>query len=142
MMRVGMTVLREDPESALSPHFAKAKWLLVCGEEDPVLRRNESLRAREVVEAFEAAGCSDVICAALGPGALRHLEDAGIRAWYGPEGVPAGTLLGRLERGELARALEAHPADESAGGPEPGAGRRHRHRHGPGCRERGRGCHR
>lgn len=120
MMRVGMTVLREDPESSLAPHFAKAKWLLVRGDGEPVLRRNELLRAREVVEVFEAAGCSDVICAALGPGALQHLEEAGIRAWYGPEGVPAGKLVGRLERGELARALEAHPADRPAGGPQPG----------------------
>ena len=109
MRKLGLTVLKEDPQSPLSPHFGMAKWIMI---HDPTsgassFVRNTGLNGRAVVEELVRHGCTDAIFASIGDGALRHLDAAGIQGWYGPADQPSTELSRRLEQGELRRATSA-----------------------------------
>lgn len=106
MSKVGFTTLLKREDSALSPHFGKAKWIAVRNGEsgDMTFEQNIALNGRAVVDIMARHGCTDAVFTNIGPGALQHLEQAGIRGWIGPAGVPLPQLLERLGRGELKRA--------------------------------------
>jgi predicted Fe-Mo cluster-binding NifX family protein len=116
MSKVAFTTLLKREDSALSPHFGKAKWIVVRdGESGEIaVEQNTGLNGRAVVDIMARHGCSDAVFTSIGPGASRHLEQAGIRGWIGAAGVPLPQLLEMLERGEL------KPA-KAGGHPKPGA---------------------
>jgi len=121
MGKIGLPLLKKDLDSPCSPHFGVAKWILIhdtrTGED--LFERNEGLVGRAVVQLLERHGCKDAVFASIGPGALDHLQEAGIRGWYSPEKVPARELIERLGRGELERATGPR---EPAGGRLPSGG--------------------
>lgn len=106
MSKVAFTTLLKREDSALSPHFGKAKWIMVRdGESGEItFAQNTALNGRAVVDLMARYGCTDAVFTNIGPGALRHLEQSGIRGWIGPAGVPLPQVLERLTRGELKRA--------------------------------------
>jgi predicted Fe-Mo cluster-binding NifX family protein len=119
MRTVGMTLLRPDLQSPLSPHFGLATWLLIYDTqtEQKTFERNRLLMGKGVVDIFVQHRCTDAVFSNIGPGALEILRAAGIRAWYGPPDVPASQLIDRLEHGELEPAKDARPHDpEGASG--------------------------
>lgn len=105
MSKIGLTVLRDTPTSALSAHFGKAKWILI---HDSATGRSSFVRNRALVGAAVAQilaehECTDAVFAHIGPGGLNNLRTRGIRAWRGPKGVPAIEIIAKLQRGELRR---------------------------------------
>jgi predicted Fe-Mo cluster-binding NifX family protein len=109
MTKVGMTLLRSDWQSSLSPHFGMAGWLLIYDANTGrrTFERNRQLFGKGVVDMFVQHRCTDAVFSNIGPGALEILRAAGIRAWYGSPDVPASQLIDRLEQGELEPAIEA-----------------------------------
>jgi predicted Fe-Mo cluster-binding NifX family protein len=106
--RIGLTVVRPDAEAPLSPQFGLAGWVLICDADggEPIFERNPLLYGMGVVGILERHRCTDTVFSNIAPGALEALNAAGIRAWCGPEGVPATELIERLKSGELKRAGE------------------------------------
>ena len=125
MSKVGMTLLRPDWQSPLSPHFGLATWLLIYDTETDQknFERNRLLMGKGVVDVFAQHRCTDAIFSNIGPGALEILRAAGIRGWYGAADVPASELISRLKQGELEPANEARSHDHDRRG---GHGRRQR----------------
>jgi predicted Fe-Mo cluster-binding NifX family protein len=113
MKKVGMTLLRSDWQSPLSPHFGLATWLLICDTEtdQKTFERNRLLMGKGVVDVFVQHHCTDAVFSKIGPVALEILRAAGIRAWYGPLDVPASQLIDRLKQGGLEPAHEARSHD-------------------------------
>jgi predicted Fe-Mo cluster-binding NifX family protein len=70
------------------------------------LRKTGRCTGRGVVDILKRHRRTDVIFPNIGQGALRALKAAGIRAWCGPEGVPATELIERLKRGEVRKVGE------------------------------------
>jgi predicted Fe-Mo cluster-binding NifX family protein len=119
MSKVGLTLLRPDWQSPLSPHFGIATWLLIYDTEmdQKKFERNRLLMGKGVVDVFALHRCTDAVFSNIGPGALEILRAAGIRAWYGPPDIPASQLVDRLKQGELEPANEARSHDhESSSG--------------------------
>jgi predicted Fe-Mo cluster-binding NifX family protein len=140
MSKVAFTTLLNREDSALSPHFGMAKWILIRDDDDGQItfEQNTALNGRAVVDIMVRHGCTDAVFTHIGPGAFQHLEEAGIRGWIGPADMPLPQLLDHLSCGELARAQAPEPMPmATAGGLENRGGSR-----GPGFRgkERGRGC--
>lgn len=106
MSRIAFTTLLNREDSALSPHFGMAKWILIRDNDSgqTTFQQNTALKGRAVVDIMARHGCTDAIFTQIGAGAFRHLEQAGIRGWIGPADTPVPQLLERLGRGELARA--------------------------------------
>jgi len=109
MKKVGLTLLRPDWQSPLSPHFGIAAWMLIYDTRtiQKTFERNRLLMGRGVVDVFTQHHCTDAVFSNIGPGALEILRAAGIRAWYGPPDVPASQLIDRLKQGGLEPANEA-----------------------------------
>ncbi|HVN18677.1 MAG TPA: NifB/NifX family molybdenum-iron cluster-binding protein [Dongiaceae bacterium] len=111
MNTVAFTTLLNREDSALSPHFGKAKWILIRDSSGKItFEQNTVLNGRAVVDIMAKHGCTDAVFTHIGPGAFSHLQQAGIRGWIGPAATPVPELLERLGRGDLERAL----APESA----------------------------
>lgn len=119
MRKVGLTLLRPDWQSPLSPHFGVATWMLIYDTrtDQKTFERNRLLMGKGVVDVFAQHRCTDAIFSDIGPGALEILRATGIRAWYGPPDVPASRLIDRLKQGELEPANEArsHEHDCTSG---------------------------
>ena len=111
MSKIGCTVLLNRETSSLSPHFGKAKWVMITDRETgkSEFEQNFGMNGRAVVDILARHRCSDVIFAEIGPGALSHLKDTGIKAWFGPQGVGAPEVMEKLKRGELSAALAPSP---------------------------------
>jgi predicted Fe-Mo cluster-binding NifX family protein len=133
MSKIGLTLAKPEWTSPLAAHFGMAKWLLIYDTETQKkqFQQNKELIGRGVVAALEKHGCTDAIFSGIGPGALNHLNLAGIRGWYGSKRTPAHELVERLKRGELRRAEQ--PSEAGRGRGRRGEG------HGPGL-GRGGGC--
>jgi predicted Fe-Mo cluster-binding NifX family protein len=115
MRRIALAVLLNRPNSVLSPHFGKAKWIMIRDEDGQVsFEQNTALNGRAVVELMVKQGCTDAVFSHIGPGAFAHLEKAGIQGWLGPADMPVQELLEALGRGELEKARpseEEHPSE-------------------------------
>ena len=111
MSKVAFTTLLNRADSALSPHFGMAKWILVRDDDNGQItfEQNTVLNGRAVVEILVRHGCTDAVFTQIGEGAFHHLEQAGIRGWIGPAGTPVPQLLELLSRGELTRAQASEP---------------------------------
>ncbi len=102
MTKIGFTTLLNQDDSVLSPHFGKAKWVMIRDDSGKVtFVQNTGLSGGAVVNILQHHGCTEAVFAEIGPGAFRHLQQAGIRGWLGPANVPIAELLARLSRGEL-----------------------------------------
>jgi len=116
MSKIGFTTLLDRHDSVLSPHFGKAKWVLICDDDTGkvTFEQNTNLSGGAVVNILQRHGCTEAIFTEIGPGAFRHLQEAGIRGWVAPANVPITELLEKLTRRELPAAIE--PASHRAGG--------------------------
>lgn len=128
MSIVAFTTLLNREDSALSPHFGMAKWVLIRDDDHGriTFEQNTALNGRAVVDIMVRHGCSDAVFNHIGPGAFRHLEQAGIRGWIGPADLAVPQLLERLSHGELvqARTPEPLPTSTPGGLDSRGGGRR------------------
>ena len=105
MSKIAFTILLNRGDSALSPHFGMAKWVLIRDENGAItFEQNSGLNGRAVVNIMTKHGCTDAIFAEIGPGAFGHLEQAGIRGWIGPTDLRVPQLVESFLRGELPRA--------------------------------------
>jgi predicted Fe-Mo cluster-binding NifX family protein len=120
MSKIGFTTLLDRDDSVLSPHFGKAKWVMIRDRDaqQVTFEQNTALYGGAVVEILKTHGCTDAVFAEIGPGALRHLQQAGIRGWFAPANIPAPELLERLSRHELRAAVDVgeRHAGKPAGG--------------------------
>ena len=105
MSKIAFMTLLKRQDSKLSPHFGKAKWVMIADQEGgvPTFVQNTALNGRGVVDVLAANGCTDVVFSGIGAGALRHLQAAKIRGWIASGDVPVPDLRERFGRGELAR---------------------------------------
>jgi predicted Fe-Mo cluster-binding NifX family protein len=105
MSKVGFLTLLPKEDSALSPHFGKAKWVLVRdgGTSKITVEQNTALSGHAVVDILQRHACTDVVFTEIGPGAFRHLQEAGIRGWLAPANLPIPQLIERFDRGQLSR---------------------------------------
>lgn len=106
MSKIALMTLFKREDSTLSPHFGKAKWVMIVDLEGgvPTFVQNTGLNGRAVAEILAAHGCTDVVFSGIGAGALRHLQAANIRGWIASGDVPVTDLIERLRQGELQRA--------------------------------------
>jgi predicted Fe-Mo cluster-binding NifX family protein len=109
--KVAFTTLLKREDSALSPHFGLAKWVLIRDDDNGQItfKQNTALNGRAIVDILVQQGCTDAVFTQIGPGAFAHLEQAGIRQWIGAADVAVPQLLELLRRGELARAQPPQP---------------------------------
>jgi len=120
MSKMGFITLLDRDDSVLSPHFGKAKWIMIRDDDTGKLmfEQNTGLNGRAVVNILQRHGCTEAVFTEIGPGAFRHLREAGIRGWIAPANVPVTELLGRLSRRELPPATEPTSPGAGAGGGE------------------------
>lgn len=117
MSKIAFTTLLNREDSRLSPHFGKAKWVLIR-EEDArsTFEQNTGLNGRSVIDILLKHSCTDAVFTHIGAGAFAHLAEAGIRGWIGPDDMPVPELLDHLNRGELEMATAPEPDAETAHG--------------------------
>jgi predicted Fe-Mo cluster-binding NifX family protein len=103
MSKIAFMTLLDREDSALSPHFGKAKWMLIRDTEQGTSHfiQNHGLNGKSVVEQLLREGCSDVITSGIGQGAVENLTRANVRGWLAPAGVPALQLVEMLAGGSL-----------------------------------------
>lgn len=140
MSKIALMTLLNREDSSLSPHFGKAKWILVRDTEQGATEfiQNHGLNGKTVVEALLREGCTDVICSEIGQGAVENLKRAQIHGWLAPAGIPAPRLIEMLAAGSLQPVSatkqngegcgqHSHGVEHSGGG----CGCQHRHENGP-----------
>jgi predicted Fe-Mo cluster-binding NifX family protein len=139
MRKIALMALLNREDSALSPHFGKAKWIMIRDTEQGPSHfvQNHGLNGRTVVEALLREGCTDVICSEIGQGAVENLQRAQIHGWLAPAGVPAPRLIELLLAGSLqpVSATKQHRegcGQHSHGEAHPDGGCCRQHRHGNG----------
>ena len=95
MSKIAFMTLLNRGNSKLSPHFGKAKWLMVKDRESGASEfvQNTGLNGRAVVNILVAHGCTDVVFSEIGPGALARLQAESIRGWFAPSDVPVPELV-------------------------------------------------
>jgi len=115
MSKIAFMTLLKREDSKLSPHFGKAKWVMITHQDGgvPSFIQNTGLNGRAVVDILAANGCTDVVFSQIGPGALQHLEAANIRGWVANGDVPVPELLESFRRGELLKADTSTDAQQS-----------------------------
>jgi predicted Fe-Mo cluster-binding NifX family protein len=96
MSRVGLTVVRPDAESPLSPEFGLAGWVLICDTdgEQRVFERNRLLSGMGVVDILERHGCTDGIFSNIGQGAFEALKPSTFEDGSGQESQRLGSWSG------------------------------------------------
>lgn len=115
MSKLAFTTLLNRNDSILSPHFGKAKWIMIRDDAGTVgFEQNTDLNGRAVVDILRHAGCTDVISAEIGEGAFRNLQQTGIRSWLAPADVPVPQLVEMFAKGQLSPSTPT--AHDSGGG--------------------------
>jgi predicted Fe-Mo cluster-binding NifX family protein len=114
MSKLAFTTLLNRNDSILSPHFGKAKWIMMRDDAGTIsFEQNTALNGRAVADILRRAECTDVISAEIGEGAFRHLQQAGIRSWLAPGDIPVPRLVEMFKRGELS---PSSPGAHASGG--------------------------
>jgi predicted Fe-Mo cluster-binding NifX family protein len=115
MGKVGVMMSENRADAQMSSHFGKAEWIMVADTDNsvPTFVKNEALNGKCAAENVISQGCTDVILADIGDGALGHLQAAHIRAWAAPEPVVGDEALRMFREGQLppvpaARAATRH----------------------------------
>ncbi len=116
MAKLAVMMSSNEADGAMSLHFGKAEWVMVV---DPASRtaefaRNEGLNGRSAADLLICRGCTDVILADIGGGALARLQAANIRAWAVPGRVTGSKALCLFAEGKIPR-VPAAPAAASRG---------------------------
>jgi predicted Fe-Mo cluster-binding NifX family protein len=103
MAKVGVMMSADRADEKMSSHFGKAEWIMVADTDGPapVFVKNEALNGKGTVEIVIRLGCTDVILADIGDGALGQLQSANIRAWAAPESIAGSKALRMFEDGQL-----------------------------------------
>lgn len=103
MSKIGVMMSEDRAEGKMSPHFGKAKWILFVDTNDsiPTFQKNEALNGKGAVALVLQQGCSDVILADIGDGALGHLQAAHIRALATPAPITGNEALRMFKEGQL-----------------------------------------
>jgi predicted Fe-Mo cluster-binding NifX family protein len=104
---------------------------MICQDDsgEVAFEQNTGHSGRSVVEILQRHGCTDAVFTEIGPGALRHLQEAGIRGWFAPADAPVSQLLSRLRGAQLTAAEHATEGSGCAGRSErkgTGCGEAHR----------------
>lgn len=130
MRKIALMTLLNREDSSLSPHFGKAKWIMIRDLEHGPSRflQNHGLNGKSVVEQLQAEHCTDVICSEIGMGAVENLQRAQIRGWLAPAGVAAPLLVEMLVAGSLQPVSATHQHRQDSG------------RHSSGAEHSGGGC--
>jgi predicted Fe-Mo cluster-binding NifX family protein len=115
MSKVAFTTILDREDATLSDHFGAAPWVVIHDEEtaETIIQPNPGTDGRAVASLLTISDCTDVVCAEIGPVALKILWMIGVRAWHGPLGVPANELLAAFRRGELQAATPSAPGSVS-----------------------------
>jgi predicted Fe-Mo cluster-binding NifX family protein len=115
MSKIGVMMSENRADAQMSSHFGKAEWIMVIDTDNPVptFEKNVILNGKCASENVIRLGCTDVIVADIGDGALGHLQTAHIRAWAASEPVTGNEALRMLKEGKLppvpaARAASRH----------------------------------
>ena len=103
MSKIGVMMSANRADGQMSSHFGKAEWMMVSDAENavPVFVKNEGLNGRCAAEIVIGQGCTDVILADIGDGALGHLQEASIRVWASPAPVAGDEALRLFREGQL-----------------------------------------
>ena len=103
MSKIAAMTLLDREDSSLSPHFGKAKWIMIRDPQQSCWHflLNQALNGKGVVEELLRQGCTDVICSEIGAGAVENLKRAQIHGWLAPASVPASQLFQMLAEGLL-----------------------------------------
>lgn len=103
MSKIGVMMSADRADGRMSSHFGKAEWIMVADTENPVLEfvKNTGLNGKNVAEILIRQGCTDVILADIGDGALGHLQAAQICAWAAPEKIVGSEALRMFREGQL-----------------------------------------
>jgi predicted Fe-Mo cluster-binding NifX family protein len=118
MSKIGVMMSADRADAPMSSHFGKAEWIMVADTDNPVpmFVKNEALNGKSAVEIVIRQGCTDVILADIGDGALGHLQAAQIRAWAEPAPVAGDEALRMFRDGQLPRVPAARAATRDGGG--------------------------
>ena len=145
MSKIALMTLLNREDSTLSPHFGKAKWIMIRDTEHGPSHfvQNHGLNGKTVVEELLREGCTDVICSEIGQGAVENLKRAQIHGWLASADIPAPRLVEMLAAGSLQPVSATKQHGEGCGQHE--HGEKHssdgcgcQHRHGDG--HTGGGC--
>jgi len=103
MAKIGVMMSADRADEKMSSHFGKAEWIMVADTESGISEfvKNEALNGKGAVEIVIRMGCTDVVLADIGDGALGHLQAAHIRAWAVPEPVVGSEALRMFKDGKL-----------------------------------------
>jgi predicted Fe-Mo cluster-binding NifX family protein len=103
MAKIGVMMSPDRADEKMSSHFGKAEWIMVADSDNltPVFVKNEGLNGKGTVEIMIRLGCTDVILADIGDGALGQLQSANIRAWAVPESIAGSKALRMFRDGQL-----------------------------------------
>lgn len=103
MGKIGVMMSAGRADGQMSSHFGKAEWIMVADKENrlPEFVKNEALNGKGAVEIVIGRGCTDVILADIGDGALGHLQAASIRVWTSPGRVAGDEALRLFREGQL-----------------------------------------
>jgi predicted Fe-Mo cluster-binding NifX family protein len=117
---IGCLTLLKKSDSPLSPHFGKAKWLMVLNRESQQIHfvQNTGLNGRSVVELLQQQGCDEVVFSNIGEGALRQLKQSRIAGWYAPADLPVPRVLEMLSAGQLRLARKPGPGRRPSRSPK------------------------
>jgi predicted Fe-Mo cluster-binding NifX family protein len=119
MSKIGVMMSADRADAQMSSHFGKAEWIMVTNTDNPVpaFIKNVGQKGKSAVEIVLSQGCTDVILADIGDGALGHLQAAHIRAWAVPTLVAGDKALDMFRNGQLPAVPSARSAmREGAGG--------------------------
>ncbi len=103
MFKLAFMTLLNRANTSLSPHFGKAKWVMIRDRETGAAQfvQNTGLNGQAVVAILASNGCSDAVFTEIGPGALAHLQAANIRGWFAPANLPVAEIAEMFARGTL-----------------------------------------
>jgi predicted Fe-Mo cluster-binding NifX family protein len=112
MSKVGVMMSENRADGQMSSHFGKAEWIMVADTDNSILtfEKNEVLNGNCAAENMIRRGCTDVILADIGDGALGHLQAAHICAWAAPEPVTGNEALWMFREGQLSLVPAARAA--------------------------------
>jgi predicted Fe-Mo cluster-binding NifX family protein len=109
MSKVAFTTVLDREDATLSEHFGAAPWVMIHDQEtaETTIQPSVGSDGRAIASILAISDCTDVVCAEIGPVALKILHMIDVRAWLAPLGVPATELLAAFRRGDLREATPA-----------------------------------
>lgn len=117
MGKVGVMMAVNAADGSMSGHFGKAEWIMTVDENGvQAFLENSGKNGHAALELAQGSGCTEMIFAEIGPGALQGLLRAGIRGWQAPAGLTGAEALLRHAHGELQPVRAVVQAHRGEGG--------------------------